>query len=113
MLSLQQEVHSSGDPQCFLSGSDVTLTCNIVGFPRPTIVFRKGTDVIVPGQSGFERVTNTSFNQVCIIITLVVLFYACGSILAVKGENEIAKDWCINRYGNWGLETRPPPIFEW
>ena len=64
VLSLQREVESTGNPQCFLSGSDVTLTCNVVGFPRPTIVFRNDQGDIMPGQAGFERVTNISFDQV-------------------------------------------------
>ena len=64
VLSLQREVHSSGNPQCFLSGSDITLTCNVVGFPRPTIVFSNNLGDIMPGQAGFERIANISFDQV-------------------------------------------------
>ena len=63
--SLSFEVEApGGNPQCFLEGSDVTLTCNIVGFPRPEILFRKDSVLIDLGTMIFERISSISFDQV-------------------------------------------------
>jgi len=47
---------------CFLAGSTVVLTCNIVGYPRPPLVFQKSNSEIMPATD--ERISNISFDQV-------------------------------------------------
>ena len=49
-------------PQCLLDRSQVTLTCNIMGFPRPQIIFRRNGVPIVPEQ--LARVNRARFDQV-------------------------------------------------
>ncbi len=73
MKSLDRKVVTTLDeePTCLLLGSDVVLTCSITGFPRPTICFRKQTQIIVPGMGDFERISNISYDQVHTIA------YAC------------------------------------
>ena len=46
----------SGDPvaQCMLNTSEVTITCNTNGFPRPTVLFRRGVSEITPGVGPFS-----------------------------------------------------------
>ena len=62
VLSLVLDVNVPGNPQCLLDGSEVTLTCNIIGFPRPRITFRKNGVPIVAER--LARVDRTRFNEV-------------------------------------------------
>ena len=50
---------------CLLSDSNVTLTCDIVGYSRPEIVFSRASIEIVPGIA--NRISNISFDQVCML----------------------------------------------
>ena len=51
--------------QCLFEGRNVILTCDIFGFPRPEIVFKRENMNVLPGMVGFERIINISFDQVC------------------------------------------------
>ena len=49
----------SSNPYCLLNGTSVNIKCVNSGFPRPEIIFFRGTQQITPGQgsfSNFERV---------------------------------------------------------
>ena len=50
--------------QCLSKGQNVTLTCDIYGFPRLGIVFRRENVMIIPGGENFERITKISSDQV-------------------------------------------------
>ena len=50
--------------QCLSKGQNVILTCDIYGFPRLGIVFRRENVVIIPGGENFERITKISSDQV-------------------------------------------------
>ena len=66
ILSLDRVVDALGhdpEPYCLLEGSDVTFTCNVEGFPRPSITFIKNSQVLVSGEG---RVIQTSFDQITI-----------------------------------------------
>ena len=47
---------------CLRDGSQVDIQCVNSGFPRPEIVFFKGTERITPGQGNFGRFTVQSFD---------------------------------------------------
>ena len=67
--------------QCLFEGRNVILTCEIFGFPRPEIVFRRDFNfIIIPGMEGFERITSISLDQVCAVVLvqfLVDFFKPC------------------------------------
>ena len=53
------QLQISSVPHCLLNGTSVNIKCINSGFPRPEIVFFRGTQQITPGQgnfSNFERV---------------------------------------------------------
>ena len=53
------QLQISSIPLCLLNGTSVNIKCVNSGFPRPEIVFFRGTEQITPGQgdfSNFERV---------------------------------------------------------
>ena len=45
----------SSSPRCLLSGTSVDIQCVNFGFPRPEIVFFRGTEQITPGQGRFSN----------------------------------------------------------
>ena len=47
---------------CLLSGSYVTLTCDIVGYPRPQIIFSRASIEIDSSKN--SRIKNTHFDLV-------------------------------------------------
>ena len=52
------ELRISSNANCLLSGNSIDIQCVNFGFPRPEIVFFKGTEQITPGEgSRFEQVT--------------------------------------------------------
>ena len=66
VLSLDRAVDAPGhdpEPSCLLEGSDVTFTCNVEGFPRPSTTFIKNSQLLVSGE---DRVIQTSFDQITI-----------------------------------------------
>ena len=71
--------------QCLLEGRNVILTCEIFGFPRPEIVFKRDDINIIPGMAGFERITNISLDQVCavVLVQFLVDFFKPNSIIGV------------------------------
>ena len=50
--------------QCLSKGQNVTLTCDIYGFPRLGIVFTRENVTIIPGGENFKRITKISPDQV-------------------------------------------------
>ena len=53
------QLQISSRPHCLLNGTSVNIKCVNFGFPRPEIVFFRGTQEIIPGQesfTNFERV---------------------------------------------------------
>ena len=64
LLSFGIEV-AAGNFPCLIQGSNVTMTCSILGFPRPpAVVFRKNSIIINPGIGEFTKIARISFNQV-------------------------------------------------
>ena len=50
---------------CLLEGHDVDLTCIVEGgYPRPEIIFKKGSKTVVPGEDQFFRISKTYSDQV-------------------------------------------------
>ena len=49
------ELRVSSGPRCLLSGTSVDIQCVNFGFPRPQIVFFRGTEQITPGQGRFSN----------------------------------------------------------
>ena len=49
---------------CLFPGQDIILTCEVFGFPRPGILFKRDGLNIQPGREIFRRVINISFYQV-------------------------------------------------
>ena len=45
----------SSGPRCLLSGTSVDIQCVNFGFPRPEIIFFRGTEQITPGQGEFTN----------------------------------------------------------
>ena len=64
VLNLVRETEGTLNPPCLLSGSNAILSCEILGWPRPTLMFIKEKDVIIPGAAEFERITSLNFYQV-------------------------------------------------
>ena len=61
-------VEGDDQVQCLSKGQNVTLTCDIYGFPRLGIVFRRDL-MLIPGGENFERITKISSDQVsCLAI---------------------------------------------
>ena len=48
--------------QCLFEGQNVILTCEIFGFPRPEIVFKRDDIIIIPEMESFERITIISLD---------------------------------------------------
>ena len=62
LLGVSLEVVNNPGISCFLAGSTVVMTCNIVGYPRPQLVFLKFGAIIVPAAN--DRISGISFDQV-------------------------------------------------
>ena len=62
--SLSLSVIDKPDAMCLVQSSNVTITCDTNGFPRPTVKFLKGRNPITPGVGAFQRVTQTFADQV-------------------------------------------------
>lgn len=58
------EVERPQEPPCLLEGSNVLFTCVVEGFPRPEIVFRNQSVLIMPGMGVFNRVESVGNDQV-------------------------------------------------
>ena len=58
------ELRVSSGPRCLLSGTSVDIQCVNFGFPRPQIVFFRGTEQITTGEGSFEHFTQVSFDTV-------------------------------------------------
>ena len=56
----------SGDPvaQCLLNASEVTITCNTDGFPRPAVLFRRDGIDVTPGMGPFSHYRELFTDQV-------------------------------------------------
>ena len=65
VINLTRQTDGPLTPSHLLSGSNVILTCELSGFPQPNVTFVRIMDTIVPGVSGFERLTFLNFDQVC------------------------------------------------
>lgn len=67
MLSLNLSVETvpefeNEQPTCLLDDHDIILTCNgVMVYPRPTVIFRKNSSIIVPESTEVSRI---SFDQV-------------------------------------------------
>ncbi len=62
LLRVSLEVKNNPGVICLLGGSTAILTCNLVGYPRPSVEFLHNSTLIVP--AGQSRVSNISFDQV-------------------------------------------------
>ncbi len=62
--SLILSVADNSDAMCLVNASTVTISCETNGFPRPSVQFLKGQEVITPGQGAFQRVSQTFTDQV-------------------------------------------------
>ena len=62
VLGIRLEVEDEPSASCLLSGSNVTLTCDIVGYPRPQIIFSRASIEIDPSMD--TRIADASFDQV-------------------------------------------------
>ena len=60
-VSVAAESPLSQPTGCLLEGSNVLLTCNVTGFPRPMVIFMKGEQNITLPQ---RRITSPFMNQV-------------------------------------------------
>ena len=49
-------------PSCLLNGTSVNIQCVSFGFPRPEIVFFRGTEQITPGVAPFNRFEQVFFD---------------------------------------------------
>ena len=49
------EIQLLSDPHCLVNGTSVNIKCVNSGFPRPEIVFLKGTEQITPGTGNFSN----------------------------------------------------------
>ncbi len=73
--SLSLSVIDNPAAMCLLNASNVTMTCQTNGFPRPEVKFVMGCNVITPGEGNFERFSQTFADQVGLIsVVLVVIF---------------------------------------
>ena len=66
VLGLTLMMEGDDKVQCLSEGQNVILTCDINGFPRLGIVFRRENVVIIPGGENFERITKISSDQVAV-----------------------------------------------
>ncbi len=57
---------------CLLNASNVTMTCQTNGFPRPQVRFLMGRNVITPGERNFLRVSQTFADQVGLISGILI-----------------------------------------
>ncbi|XP_064407682.1 hemicentin-2-like [Halichondria panicea] len=62
--SLILSVADNSDAMCLVNASTVTISCETNGFPRPSVQFLKGQEVITPGQGAFQRVSQTFTDQI-------------------------------------------------
>ncbi|XP_064396758.1 hemicentin-1-like isoform X3 [Halichondria panicea] len=62
--SLSLSVIDNPAAMCLLNASNVTMTCETNGFPRPEVRFLMGRNVITPGEGNFQRVSQTFADQI-------------------------------------------------
>ena len=63
------ELRISSGPRCLLSGISVDIQCVNFGFPRPEIIFFKGTKQIIPGVGSFDHFLQVSYDTVRLSMT--------------------------------------------
>ena len=61
------ELRISSSPPCLLNGTSVDIQCVNFGFPRPKIVFFKGTKQITPGVAPFTNLEHLNVDSVRLI----------------------------------------------
>ena len=67
-LGVRVEIRNNAGIQCLLAGSAAIFTCNLEGFPRPSVQFFFDSSAIVPADQ--SRVSNISFDQVTFFCVL-------------------------------------------
>ncbi len=73
--SLSLSVIDNPDANCLVQSSNVTITCDTDGFPRPSVKFLKGRNPVTPGEGAFLRVTQNFADQVSHISAVLVAIF--------------------------------------
>ena len=89
------QLQISSGSHCLLNGTSVNFKCVNSGFPRPEIIFFRGTQQIIPGEgrfSNFEAVEG-EFDTVR---------------LTAAGQKDGGEYVCVARMGNSELDRSQP-----
>ena len=81
LLQVSLEVKNNPGVTCLLGGSTAVLTCDLVGYPRPSVEFLHNSTLIVP--AGQSRVSNISFDQVKLLYSFTHIV-VCVSLVLVE-----------------------------
>ena len=89
------EIQLLSDPHCLLNGTSLNIKCVNSGFPRPEIVFLKGTEQITPGIGNFSNfeALEGEFDTVR---------------LTAAGQEDGGEYVCVARMGNVELDRSQP-----
>ena len=92
VVSVSLKVTNDSVAQCLLNASEVTITCNTNGFPRPNVMFRRGVTPITPGVDPFSHyraLFTDQVNCVCVCVCVRARVCVCVCELSLSSQFQI------------------------
>ena len=99
VVGVSLKVTNDSVAQCLLNASEVTITCNVNGFPRPNVMFRRGVTPITPGVDPFSHyraLFTDQVNYVCVCVCVCVNSLSPQFQIPDASENDQGSYMCFD-----------------